>query len=327
MSDLILLCPRCRAGQNGWALRPDGQALACTNDHCVARYPVLGGVPVVFGQPEVLDPASNPPWDLLDIPAQSLCDMLAGMDPASPLSAMVGRLGRHLWAGFHDWMPPEYRVDGHAEVHAQDVALWLGDRAWGQCVSLGSAVGREAWELTCDHVVLVDAWLPALAAARRLLLEGSLEFPLQVEGHRFVPVRLEVPRPPIASVSVVCCNLLEGTLAPQQFSGALAMNLVDSITDPLAVLVHAQQLVRPEGYLAVTTPLTFRSQFTPRAHQPDVALGRIGAPWEDVLTEFLEARVQPPLARAGRAELPWVQRNSDREAMLYRSVGLLYVRA
>lgn len=324
MSDLIVLCPRCRTPQAAWALEPDGAALACTNDQCVSRYPVVGGVPVVFGQPEVIDPATNPPWDLLDLPAQTLCDIACGMDPSAPLAAMLGRLGRHLWAGFHDWLPPGWEIDGHAEVHARDAALWLGDRAGGRCVSLGCAVGREAWELTCDHVVLVDAWLPALLAVRRLLLEGSLEFPLQVEGHRFVPVRLEVPRPPTAAVSVICCNLLEGTLAPDQFNGAIALNLVDSITDPLAVLVHAQQLVRSEGYLALTSPLTFRSEYTPRAHQPDVALGRIGAPWEEVLTEFLESRLVPAMARVDRTELPWVQRNSQREAMLYRSLGLLY---
>lgn len=327
MGELIVVCPRCRAGQNAWALRPEGQgALECTNDHCVARYPVLDGVPVVFGQPEVLDPVSNPPWDVLRLPASTLCDMVRGMDSSAPLAAILGRLSRHLWNGFHDWLPARWQVPGHAENHARDAALWLGERAWGNCVSLGCAAGREAWELTCDHVVLVDAWLPALLATRRLLLEGSLEFPMQVEGHRFEPVRLEVPRPPTAAVSVVACNLMEGTLAPGQFAGAVALNLLDSIQDPLAMLVGAQQLVRSGGYLAFTSPLTFRSEFTPRHHQPDAALGKLGAGTEDVLAEFLEARVQPALARVDRAELPWVQRNSDREAVLYRSLGLLYAK-
>lgn len=334
-----LVCPRCRAldadAPSGLRVAPllaersarpavaghldDEHALACANPHCGARYPVIDGIAVI---------PPCPPTDALDLLAVPLPALTALLDGAgyedSSRAAPLARLARHARCGFDDWLHTDAALPRAALApHAVSLMRWLAEQGEPQLCAgerprgvLGAAMGREAW---CDDrpTVLIDAWLPALRAARRLAREGRLELPVPVEPGRWTSATLEARHRP-GPLALVCCDAGDPPLLAGALSSVILSNLVDSVADPFVVLGQAAALVADGGSLTVSSPMTWRASITP----PERWLSRavVGGSSEAGLLAVL-AHHAPQLVPQARTVLAWSVPVGAAEQVVYQSVA------
>ena len=344
--ELRLVCPRCRAPGEGDCPRvhalvdssgaparvgdlADTAVIGCSNSACGALYPVVEGIPVVFAKPESFDLPHNPPVDIFSAPASALQAIVAGADPDMNTAALLARLGQHIWAGFHDLLPPDSSEDWCTLLpHATDIVDWVGTLDKGPAglrVSLGSSIGREAWEVSNGPTLLVDAHFPSLLVANRLLRDGRLDFLLQTDVHRWEIKRLEIPNPPAVDVALLCCNVLDPPFDAYQFSQVLALNLLDSISEPTSALIQSHAMLGPGGQLVVSSPFTWKLGVTPRAQWFECLAPHPAATAEQVMTQLV-AQLAPPVRLLARKECRWMMRCMERELTHYKSVALCWQR-
>ncbi|OIP43386.1 MAG: hypothetical protein AUK47_02755 [Deltaproteobacteria bacterium CG2_30_63_29] len=330
---LKLVCPRCRRLEGNGSLYTaslvtasnteatlgevgDCSELRCSG--CVARYPVVEGIPVVFPHPGELTHAHNPPWLPLDLGAERLAAMLSAFGD-SALAELCGRLGRYLWAGFNDWLPAdEAAID--LPIHAKEVCRWIGatDRSDLLAV-LGSAVGREAYEVGTRPVLLVDAHLASLLTAKRLSEQRQLEFVLQAEPGRWQPVSLSVPEgQQTAPLRLLCCDLADPPLLAGCLPEVLLPNVIDSVTSPYLVLGQSFALRAEGANLTLTTPFAWKAEITPMANQLPTFVGTSTS--EEALLRLV-TELSPAARLIDQSEFRWAIWGSSREQTLYRSAG------
>jgi|RhiMethySRZTD1v2_1073278.scaffolds.fasta_scaffold246100_3 uncharacterized protein YbaR (Trm112 family) len=344
--DLRLICPRCRhVGADGTLVRhalactssdgppavlgrlDDVPALTCTRPTCAAAYPVIDGIPVIFRQPEAFDLSLSPPADLLSLPPRTLRAAVAGQPPGA-LPALLARLARHAWAGFHDWLGPEWAFEGLSTgVHPVELMAWLeglGEPAAcadGRRLVLGAALGREAWEVSTGATVLVDGHLSSLQAARRLIRDGTLRMVMPIDATRWGEVTLTAPRAPQVPIALLCCDVLDPPLEADGFASVIGANLVDSVSDPYVALGQSHALTAPGGLLTLTSPFAWRGSVTERNRWLEALSPHAEASAEDVLLTLAGRKFDPPLTLVARREFVWALRASAREAVVFRSTG------
>lgn len=356
---LRLICPRCRHADRAgvFHLHPlvlpgdsafsparlsrgleRARVLECSNRHCRARYPVIEGIPVIFRDPDALSLALNPPVDLLSLGADRLVALVEGQSPENALASQLARLARYALAAFPDVLHPAERalelfplLPGQTlTAHGADVAGWLeslGEHSRlhaGPRISLGCALGREAWAFSSGPTVLVDAHLPSLLFSRRLEREGMVSFPIPLDLWRWTHLAIDLPAPTIP-VARVCCDVLDPPFEAEVFGSVLALNLVDSVSDPTMALGQAHALTHPSGLLTLTSPFAWRSEVTAKERWLErIVPGRVSG--EEALRLLLARSFSPPMEVVARQDFVWLLRSSAREAMLYRSVGICAAR-
>lgn len=348
-----LVCPRCRrAGHDGRLVRYplsasvegarvtavpgmlDGVgSVECTNAACLARYPVVEGIPVVFADAGAIDLANAGLLDVTANPAERLLAAVQGQVPEAPLSALVARLSRICWAAFHDWMGDDGHVPGVAcEVHAVQFVRWLREHPTGTAVDepinvvAGAGAGRESWEIEQGTVLLLDAHLPSLLASRRLRTTGSIDLLLREGTTGWKPLTLRARRSPAAQVAEVCCDMQDPPFDAGWAGQVLLPNVVDSVANPYLVLMQSRAMVGSGGSLTVCSPFTWRAEVTPQDRWLERLASLAGSGPQDVVTALITEQPPGQFAPAGSAELSWCTRVSNREAIVYRNSLLRYVR-
>lgn len=322
--------------------------LECSNLHCRARYPVVEGIPVIFRDPRALDLTLSPPVDVLSLGTERLLALADGQLPSSGLHTLLARLARYLRAGFGDWIEEALgestKVSAPA-IHAVEVLAWmqsLGEAhhlsAAAQAIaaatfaevssdevpvlraSLGCALGREAFEVD-SPTLLVDAHLTGLLVGQRLRRDGRLDAIAPISACQWAPLTVTVPLPARASVAYVCTDVLDPPFLAGAFGSVMALNLIDSVSDPVTAIGQAAALVAEGGMLTLTSPFAWREEVTP----PERWLERQGVPVgtrpETVLMSLLEQNFPSSRKLKGRKAFPWTMQNFPHEQVLYRSIG------
>jgi putative 4-mercaptohistidine N1-methyltranferase len=143
--------------------------------------------------------------------------------------------------------------------------LELSGRA--RALDLGCAVGRSSLELrrTFDEVLGIDFSVRFIEAASRMQQRREVEIEVPREGAASDDFRLTLPAG-LATDHVTfepgdACGLRRdlGT-----FDLVLMANLLDRLPDPLSCLARLPRLVRPGGWLVITSPYTWLEEYTPR---------------------------------------------------------------
>jgi putative 4-mercaptohistidine N1-methyltranferase len=143
------------------------------------------------------------------------------------------------------------------------VALAARKRA----LDLGCAVGRSSFELRrhFDEVVGIDFSHRFIAAAEQMRNERVATVRVPREGSTTDELRLELPED-LRTDQVIfeqgdACNLRVdlGT-----FDLVLMANLIDRLPDPARCLARLPELIRPGGWLVMTSPYTWLAEYTPR---------------------------------------------------------------
>lgn len=346
---LKLICPRCRrVGPKGELListivefntqRPAvlGQldkihALQCSNQHCQALYPVLKGIPLIFSDPEAISLIHSPPIDLLSLPYITLKALLTASNPDSPLPTLMARLARYIRAGFSDWFTDDTSEDPLRALppHAVQLMATLKPYETKNLASenirlvLGSALGREAWEVTQNPTVLADAHLPSLLATKALLTTGILDFLEPDDVSNWSHHQLKTPIQPKTPVALICCDAQNPPFEAEQFASVIAPNLIDSVHDPLLMLGQAHALTKPGKLLTISSPFAWRTSITPRENWLEILAPRRNMSAPEVIMWFGKHRLQPAATLLDQSKLFWTLKNSEKERLLYQNVMMV----
>lgn len=313
-----LVCPGCRTSAPGRidvrTIEPAGaDLLAC---ECGRVYSVVGGVPIVLAEPSARDLTSVLERDVSPAVAAALA--APGPDDA-PYPKLLEHLSTYLDAHWGDRATPP--PDGPGAAFPAELYARLAARAHvrvADAVELGCSAGRGVWELAAgaDHVVGVDGEHAALRRARAILDGAPLAYARRVVGRSYAPAeiaaRAEAPRD---RVTLVCGDALDPPLVPGVFGRVVALNLIDSVHDPVQLLDVMTGLCALGGEVILSSPFTWRTGVTSEGHRPRAT---DPAAW---LRGELDAR---GFVVEDEAELPWTLRRDARSAATYR---IHYVRA
>jgi SAM-dependent methyltransferase len=248
-----------------------------------------------------------------------------GEDLTSPLDALSFEALTHLSVYLPQLLAP------HAPLR-RAVRRALFDFAPRQsqlAVELGCSIGpdlRTLGEVARD-VIGVDLQVAAIRAANAQLRGEDVPLLERIEGRSFKtanPIRLAERD----NIQVVVGNAMDPPLFANTADIVLAVNLIDSVSNPLALLGQMDALLRVGGLLVLTSPFAWRDSLTP----PEEALG--GGTFEpfvelgsaEALRRILEGRlpVSVPFSYEilRTEDVPWTLRDHAR-AMTHYDVHVL----
>jgi putative 4-mercaptohistidine N1-methyltranferase len=183
-----------------------------------------------------------------------------------------------------------------------------------RALDLGCAVGRSTFELSrlAPEVVGIDLSHRFIEAANRVRETGRIEIRRVEEGELSTRLTRELP----SDLSRARCRFEIGdaTELPTdigQFDLVLAANLIDRVKTPENLLRSFSGLVRPGGYLILSSPYTWLEDFTPKSAWLGGRYDAAGNPKSTLagLKETLRATFNLKLTK----ELPFLIREHTRK--------------
>jgi SAM-dependent methyltransferase/uncharacterized protein YbaR (Trm112 family) len=351
------LCPTCRAAGRGavplaigTVARSEGAGgaeeivegvLLCTHLHCQREHPIVDGIPIV-----VADIAS---WAAHQLPGalrrddlspftESLLGDAAG--PGHEWHAERSHLGIYGWAHWGDLATDSSveaagrgRAHGGAYVALLDEALGLATDgpadpvAPGVWLDLGCSVGRGTLELARRGATLalgVDLNFAMLRVAERVRREHHARFALRRSGLVFERFDAPVEPVPAERMAFWCCDVSALPLADAGVQGALMLNLVDCVPQPLALLFEAGRVLAPGAVAGFASPYDWSPNATPPAHwigghsQRSAGGGDSATELRRILSAERAAGVDTGLVlEAERDGVPWCIQTAERSTMHY----------
>ena len=214
-------------------------------------------------------------------------------------------------------------------------AAWPGCSTWraspraGRVIDIGCGAGRTAFDLAerCgDALVLgVDIQLALLRLARRAAA-GVVSYPRRRIGIVYDRRRFPVALPGAERVDFWACDALALPFAPGAADLAVALNLLDCVSEPRRLLAGLAEVVRPDGRVLLATPYDWSIRATQvetwiGGHSQRAAHGGAAEPFlRALLTEGAHPQSVAGLhVLAEQVAWPWQTRLHDRSAVLYRA--------
>ncbi len=349
-------CPRCArdgAGRHQLTLdavleeRDDdvlSGILHCPNPACRHEYPIIDGIPVIVPALGALL-AERGIELLLREDLDPVLESLIGdaIGPGTWLDTLRQTVSTYAWDGWADLDPDEAAADPADGVQPGAVRRCLarlldmaGTRVAGRVIDVGCGAGRTAFDLAArgeDTLVLgVDIHLALLRLARRAAA-GVLSYPRRRIGIVYDRRRFPVPLPGADRVDFWACDALALPFGPGTANLAVALNLLDCVSEPRRLLAGLAEVVHTDGRVLLATPY----DWSIRATQVETWIGGHSqrAAHEGAAEPFLRALLTEgahPQSVAGlrvlaeQAAWPWQTRLHDRSAVLYRAHLLALVR-
>jgi SAM-dependent methyltransferase len=213
---------------------------------CARLYPIIEGVPVLLR-----DLAQVEAFGLVSLEPEALA-LLAGAGPdGSMLAHGAEQLSTYLDSSWGDLADPRLPC-GYAAL-AERLAAPARAPA---VLELGCGVGRGLSSLRADLAIGVDQSLAALRVARRILRGEPVRYARRGSGRGYSGAVITAPAAP--QVQLICADALDPPFAPGTFDRVAAMNLLDNVRSPRALLHHLNQLASRDGELLLATPYAWR---------------------------------------------------------------------
>lgn len=275
-SVVAIICPRCRRPP---AARPLFlESMTCSNVDCGHAYSRLDGTDIYVVLPERADGylPLDAPVDFTEFGEVEA--WIAGLEPGAPAWELALRTGMYASAHYEqrDALPirlfERFLANLPIELHAvADLGCGVG--------GLGNEI---ATRVPCE-VVAVDASGLALRLASAAWRGGELAIPSLDRGVRLAAHPIHVPRrPPAGRIRWLVADVHDPPLAAEAFDLVTAVNLFDSVADPLLALGQAAAMVRPGGYLLLAQPDAWSAHATP----PDRWLASTDETWDGLMRRF-----------------------------------------
>jgi SAM-dependent methyltransferase/uncharacterized protein YbaR (Trm112 family) len=347
-------CPRCArdgAGRHQLTLAVVQQEsdtdvlsgiLHCPNPACRHEYPIIDGIPVIVPALGALL-AERGIELLLREDLDPVLESLIGdaIGPGTWLDTLRQTVSTYAWDGWADLDPDEAAADPADGVQPGAVRRCLarlldmagqpgaGEPSIARVLDIGCGAGRTAFDLAerfGDALVLgVDIHLALLRLARRAAA-GTLSYPRRrigiVHDRRRFPVALRGAD----RVDFWACDALALPFAPRAVDLAVALNLLDCVSEPRRLLVGLAEVVRPDGRVLLATPYDWSIRATQvetwiGGHSQRAAHGGAAEPFlRALLTEGAHPQSVAGLhVLAEEPAWPWQTRLHDRSAVLYRA--------
>ena len=203
---------------------------------------------------------------------------------------------------------------------ADDIGLSSEMRA----LDLGCAVGRSSFELArwCGEVVGIDYSDRFVQCANRLRDEGWLRYryldhgEIMEEGEARIDPAIDRNRIVFEQGDAMFLREGLGT-----FDVVLLANLIDRLVDPRKCLGALPDLVRPGGFVVLTSPYTWLTEHTPE----DLWLG--GRVFEDgpyTTSQALDDAMGQAFEKRKRIEMPFLIREHRRKYQWSVAEGTLW---
>jgi SAM-dependent methyltransferase len=295
--------------------------LACLTEDCGSRFPVIDGLPVLVP-------------DLPRYLAEVGVYLLARDDLWTPVADLLGNLTppgawfdaarQHLsgyvrdhWGAFdttdHSAPPP-----GQAWALAKAGLALIEGNVSGPVIELGAATGgvtRALAERLDTQVLGMDLSAPVMRFASRALRGGTMRYPLRLSGTAYAQREIVIPPPTRGDATVWLADALVPPVAKGSAGLVVALNLLDCVADPTALMRAAAGLLRPGGHLLLCTPRDWNTSVTPvdawvNARSAEAAVTDLAA-WAE--------RVSGLTTIAHTEDRDWLVRVHARATMHYQS--------
>ncbi len=196
---------------------------------------------------------------------------LESMGSDSMAASAARRIATYVWSHFRDRMPAELTPSFIGDA---PLPVLLAQLAGGPCQTalvMGIGAGRLPLELAAlgaEVVVALDLDPMFVAFAQDLARDHCATLPIPQGAVRWTRASFELP-PRLAEASrrvvPLCADALDPPLPHRSFDLVVLPNLLDNISDPLALLAEAHALTAPGGRLVIATPFAWQRNVTPPA--------------------------------------------------------------
>ena len=306
--------------------------LQCPSRECLREYPIIDGVPLVIADIRAYVTANIGAINARDDLGE-LAESVLG-DCCGPGSDVVTRehLSNYGYDHYGDLDPAGGDADAPPGAVRTLLARALADArpfAPGAVLEAGCGVGRGCFDLAAAHDALVlgvDMHFAMLRLAARVLREGRVRLALRRVGLVFERREFEVAFEHAERVDFWACDATALPFPAARFGGAFALNLLDCVHSPQALLESLAGVLSPGAPLALSTPYDWSPAATPLEHWLGGHSQRApgGGASEPVLRALLTPGAHPQsvagLALEHESEaLPWHVRTHDRACMHYRT--------
>lgn len=292
-----LICPACRRhterGLELFTVEPaSADLLRCRG--CGKEYPVVEGIPVLLRDLSQADAVGL--FADLDHP-EALSTLAAAGPDGAHLPHMLEQLSSYLPSWEAGYEAIAQKLKGRPRV--------------GRALELGCCVGRGLFELSssADQVVGLDKSGAFLRAARRLLSGAELPYARRMAGRSYLPAVAKAPSA-ADNVELVLGDVLDPPFAPGQFGRVAALNLLDTVRSPRALLHHIHQLAAPGAEILLASPYAWRDDVVELSER----LG--GADPAAALRDEVRAL---GWSIEDEADLPWTLRRDARALSVYQT--------
>ncbi len=317
----------------------EAATLVCANGSCRAEFPIIDGIPVIMA--DLRHHLGERAVELLlrdDLDPNALSLLGDVMGPGSWLDTIRQTISTYVWDGYADFDPAE-RVaeDGSPRPGAArrclQALLVLAAAApvvtSRRVLDLGCGAGRTAFDCAAampDALVLgIEGNLSLLRVARRAATRGEIAYERRRIGLVYDQRRFAVELPGADRVDFWACDAAALPIAPGAADAIVALNVLDCVPDPVALLHAMAGSLRAGGALLLATPFDWAARATPVEHWigGHSQRGDGAGAAEPLLAALLQSGAHPrsvdTLSLVGTGDNPWHTRLHDRASVGYRT--------
>ena len=337
------VCPVCRLSGNSDSplqiKRVDLEAneiieqglLICSSPDCQREYPIIDGIPILVSDLQEFLNNQILMYGFRSDLSETLESVIGDCcGPSSTFGQMRQQISSYGWGHWADLcLPRENNLELGAGSTLELLTVLnnlMGEMVSGPRLEIGCAVGRQSFELakqTSDLVLGVDLNLGMLRIASSLLRTAEATLSIRRTGLVYERRRIRLPEAPPENLDFWACDALALPFRDGQYSQVVALNVLDSVHDPLALLQAIAKVMREGGSAGLSCPYDWSDQVTPVGNwlgghsQRSLLRGESTAVLEALLAESANCDLVD-LAKVAQADnLPWHVRLHDRSTMSY----------